>query len=179
MKLLFACFALSYFIPVSADTNLGTCSFPNKQSDMTIENCSSNEAITKSALRVIKFDQDGLAGGSITGKGCFWLHRSGRLKKTHCYDNGADYFKEGLVRYIDSTGKFGFMDKRLLVVIPPLYTFAYPFEAGHAKVCIGCQSKKTADGEHSSMEGGRWMILSRNGKIFKECMDGQDYQSCL
>jgi hypothetical protein len=54
----------------------------------------------------------------------------GPVQKTFCYDNGADYFVEDLARLIDSRGRFGFMNKKLKVVIVPKYTFAFPFENG-------------------------------------------------
>ena len=60
-------------------------------------------------------------------------------------------------------GKVGFIDRKLRVVIPPRYDFAFPFNGGTAVVCNGC--KETSDGgEHKSMVGGQWSIIDRHGR---------------
>lgn len=50
------------------------------------------------------------------------------------YDNGDDYFSEGLQRIVDKDGKIGFRDSIGKIVIAPRYAFAFPFKEGYAKV---------------------------------------------
>lgn len=76
------------------------------------------------------------------------------------FDNGPDYFVEGLVRSrVD--GKIGYFDRQFKQVIPPVYDFGWPFENGRALVCIGC--KPAPDGEHTAMVGGSWGYIDNNG----------------
>ena len=98
-----------------------------------------------------------------TNHGIFYVSKTGKVKRTVNFDNGADYFKEGLVRTI-SKGKYGFMNDKLEIVIKPQFDFVYPFSDGKARFCNGC--KEQSDGEeHSTMVGGKWGYVDRDGKI--------------
>lgn len=134
--------------------------------------------ILKSALTKIKFDAQGLAGGSIHKNGCYWFNKEGLLRKTLCFDNGPDFFKEGLTRFIDARGTFGFMDKKLQIKIPSQYTFSFPFENGYAKVCMNCKEEKI-DNEHFIMVGGEWSIIDKSGKVVKICAGATKEHECL
>lgn len=81
------------------------------------------------------------------------------------FDNGPDYFKEGLARYIDNE-KVGFINEDLDVVIPAQFDWASYFENGESKVCNGCES--VSDGDHSQMEGGSWGVLDKDGVVVWE-----------
>jgi len=81
--------------------------------------------------------------------------------RTVRYDNGPDYFSEGLVRTVKDH-KYGFMDKNLNIVIERKFDFVFPFENGKAKVCMGC--KKLTDGEHSWYEGGVFYYINQLGE---------------
>ena len=97
------------------------------------------------------------------GKKCvFYVSKSGKAIRTFFFDNGADYFEEGLARTI-SKGKFRFINEKLEVVIEPRFDFAFPFENGKARVCNGCTKKR--DGEHYMMVGGKWGVIDRSGKL--------------
>jgi hypothetical protein len=99
--------------------------------------------------------------------GCFWVNRKGLAQKTHCFDNGADSFEEGLTRYLSPEGKLGYMNRRLKVVIPATYTFSYPFSKGQARACLGCSEEK--EGEHSFHRGGEWFLIDKTGKVLRRC----------
>lgn len=163
--------------------NKTACRFPNQMEQMTIEDCAqvqqdSSFKIEKSILKKIEFDKNGLAGGSIGKSGCYWLNKKGLLRKTHCFDNGADSFNYGLARFVDSNGKFGYMNQRLQVIIPAQYTFAFPFEYNYAKVCNGCQIEKLENSEHSLVKGGQWLVINKTGKIVTRCSDAKDANAC-
>lgn len=96
------------------------------------------------------------------GLKAFYVSDTNRVIQTHLYENGPDYFSEGLVRII-SNGKFGFADKNLVTVVPPTYDFAFPFGDGRATVCMGCAEK--TDGEHSAVLGGKWGQINRRGEV--------------
>ena len=92
----------------------------------------------------------------------FYASKSGKTVRTCVFDNGADYFSEGLARTI-SGKKFGFVDKKLNTVIKPEYDFAFPFKKGIAVVCNAC--RPASDGEHRTPAGGRWGAINKAGKI--------------
>lgn len=80
--------------------------------------------------------------------GTFWVRRDGLAMPTQSFDNGADYFCHGLARY-QLDGKYGYMNKKLEVVVPPSYDFAFPFNGAHGVVCADCRLQP--DGEHTAV----------------------------
>ena len=94
--------------------------------------------------------------------GEFYVNESGFIRRAKFFDNGADYFEEGLAR-TKVKGKIGFFDKDLKIVIPPIFDFAFPFKNGISIVCMGCKSQK--DGEHWSVIGGKWGTINKKGEI--------------
>ena len=119
-----------------------------------------NERIFKK----VWFNEDGLADIRIHD-GIYYINKNAQLARTHLFDNGPDYFKEGLARTIINN-KFGFINKKLTVVIKPRYDFAFPFVNGQAKVCNGCSLKPV--GEHKTVEGGKWGLINKQGNIVTE-----------
>jgi hypothetical protein len=81
-------------------------------------------------------------------------------------DNGADQFKNGLVR-IKRNGKWGYADKKGEIIIKPGYDGAMPFDNGVGKVCVGCIEKcgENSDCEYHFFNGGKWYYLDTHGKI--------------
>ncbi len=73
------------------------------------------------------------------------------------YDNGPDYFEEGLARFV-SKGKMGFHDQALTIQIPARYDFAFPFVHGTAKVGMDCEFIPV--GEHRSVHCKQWETIS-------------------
>ena len=105
------------------------------------------------------------ANASSEGKrNVFYVSKSGKVVHTYFFDNGADYFHDGLARVIKK-GKIGFINTKLEVVIEPKYDYARFFENGKAKVCNGCREKK--DREHSMMVGGKWGLIDTTGKLIE------------
>lgn len=62
------------------------------------------------------------------------------------YDNGDDYFSEGLQRIVDRDGKIGFRDTIGKIIIVPQFAFAFPFKDGYAKVTDTGHSKAVDKG---------------------------------
>lgn len=87
------------------------------------------------------------------------------LYKPFFYDNGADYFSEGVRRFVKN-GKVGFVDRNGTVIINPEHDFASPFNYGYAAFCDGCDWEKTKD-EHKAMVGGTWGVMNFKGEIVK------------
>lgn len=89
--------------------------------------------------------------------------RNGKfLYQPFLYDNGADYFSEGLRRLVKN-GKVGFADRNGNTVIVAKHDFAFPFNYGYAAFCDGCDWEKTND-EHRSVVGGKWGVMNVKGE---------------
>jgi len=84
------------------------------------------------------------------------------LYQPFLYDNGADYFSEGLRRLVKK-GKVGFADRNGKIVIEAEHDFASPFNYGYAAFCDGCDWEKTDD-EHRSIVGGKWGVMNIKGQ---------------
>lgn len=85
------------------------------------------------------------------------------LYRPFLYDNGADYFSEGLRRLVKN-GKIGFVDRNGKTVITAEHDFVSPFNYGYASFCDGCDWEKTED-EHKSIVGGTWGIMNTKGEV--------------
>jgi len=98
-------------------------------------------------------------------QGTFYISKIGKSIKMYFYDMGADYFVEGLARYI-SNEKIGFVNPKLDIVIPAKYDYATSFKNGLALVSNGChQERDKYDSEHSHIVGGLWGAIDKNGKV--------------
>ncbi|MBN2107808.1 MAG: WG repeat-containing protein [Deltaproteobacteria bacterium] len=117
--------------------------------------------LKKTHFNRLDFSDNGLAWVWIDKK-IFLVAKNGKSARMHIFDNGPDYFEEGLARMIRN-GKFGFVNKRLTVVIEPAYDFAFQFTDGYATVCNECKTKW--HGEHSTLVGGAWGIIDRKGDV--------------
>ncbi|REC50434.1 WG repeat-containing protein [Chryseobacterium pennipullorum] len=84
------------------------------------------------------------------------------LYKPFLYDNGPDYFSEGVRRFVKD-GKFGFADRNGKTVIEPKHNFASFFNYGYASFCDGCDWEKT-DAEHKAIVGGTWGVMNAKGQ---------------
>ncbi|MDP4724891.1 MAG: WG repeat-containing protein [Alphaproteobacteria bacterium] len=108
----------------------------------------------------------------------WWIDRTGtKIFESFFFDNGPDYFKNGLSRILKKN-KFGFINKEGHVVIEPQYDFASPFdEAGFSNVCTGCWKTYPPHTKfpiaHNTVDfdacgyivGGKWGIISVAGKV--------------
>jgi len=117
--------------------------------------------VSQASLSKMFFSADGLARAFIDHS-WYYIKRDGSTLPVITYDNGADYFSEGLVRSrID--GKIAYFDAQFKQLIPPKYDWAWPFEHGKAVVCIGCVEAPRNDSEHRRVVGGRWGYIDHHG----------------
>lgn len=80
------------------------------------------------------------------------------------YDNGDDYFSEGLQRIVDKDGKIGFRDSIGKIVIRPRYAFAFPFNEGYAKVTdTGHSEAVDKRGEYHQWISDSWYYIDKAG----------------
>ncbi len=103
-----------------------------------------------------------------------WIYRDkagSDIIRPYTFDNGPDYFVDGLARF-ESKGKMGFFDVSGNIVIQPAYDFASPFCGGFANVCIGCSF--VSDGEHGYMKGGSWGHINLSGGVVTSLIHDED-----
>lgn len=121
----------------------------------------SDALITKEVAMTASYNKDNLSH-LYSEYGLFYFQKFGMARRTINYDNGPDYFQEGLAR-TSWEGKIGFFNKQLKIVIPPSFDFAFPFQSGFSLVCNGC--RKEVDGEHKKVVDGKWGFISKSGEI--------------
>ena len=109
------------------------------------------------------FSQEGIAAVA-DNTGWHYIDTKGKtLFHAFVYDNAPDSYSEGLARYINAKGQFGFNDLRGKIVIKARFSYARPFKEGLAAVCEGCRFVKV--GEHSTIMGGSWGYVDKTGKV--------------
>lgn len=140
------------FIPVQFEEDtVPNCAYLDAEGHLVLE----PEAIA--AVRARGHDPVAASVGSTL----YYVNGAGRAVPVLRFDNGADYFQEGLARTVRD-GKIGFIDRSLTVRIPPTWDFAFQFEDGFARVCQGCRPVPV--GEHSQMRGGQWGYIDQEGR---------------
>lgn len=114
--------------------------------------------------------------GIITGLSFLVLACStGDQFTVYQYDNGDDYFSEGLQRIVDKDGKIGFRDSIGKVIIPPQYAFAFPFKDGYAKVTdSGRLEAVDKSGEHHRWVSDSWYYVDKAGTKHPEASQKSD-----
>lgn len=85
------------------------------------------------------------------------------------FDNGDDYFCEGLQRIVNKDGKIGFADSLGNVAIEPRFAFAFPFEDGYAKVTN--EGKSEPVGEYRVWVSDSWYYIDHEGNTHPEIFD--------
>lgn len=122
--------------------------------------------LDRATLRQLSYDEDGMA--LLYAQGHFYyVRRDGRNLPVIVFDNGPDYFVEGLTR-ARLRGRIGFYDRDFRQVVPPVHDFAWPFENGVARVCDGCRPGTPGLDGHTPLEGGRWYYIDRNNREVPE-----------
>jgi len=81
------------------------------------------------------------------------------------FDNGPDYFNEGLIR-VFRNGKIGFANKYGKVVIPCIYDYAKWFKNGKAEVTFNAVEYLDME-EHLRVESDEWFEIDKQGKTIK------------
>lgn len=141
------------FIPVEfAEDELAACAFVNLAGQLVM--------LPTTVLVVRARSSEPVA--AVVGSTLYYLNGAGRSAPVLSYDNGADYFEEGLARTVRG-GKVGFIDHDLRERIEPAWDFAFPFSNGFALVCQGCRGHSV--GEHEERRGGRWGYINRDGEV--------------
>jgi hypothetical protein len=121
----------------------------------------SDGGIVVMAAQSLSFGPEGLSSILVNGRDLYFVDRQGKTMSALHFDNGPDYFVEGLAR-IAKAGKAGFVNTRLEPVVPPVWDFAFPFDHGVARLCTGCVAQR---GEHATVTGGRWGYIDNRGTV--------------
>lgn len=111
---------------------------------------------------VSPYTKGGVAGVIGEGGPAFIDLDGRRLATALLFDNGPDYFVQGLARVVDG-GKTGFIDGSGKIVVAPQFDAAGSFCDGLAPVCMGC--KEIRKGEHTEVVGGQWGFVDRTGAV--------------
>lgn len=147
-----------------------------EESGITFENCAyvndkEEAGIFDGHLKYMNFGNGGLASVILKNGQAVYVNREGKTARVHNFDNGADYFVEGLARTVRD-GKFGFINEKLDIIIAPQYDFAFPFSNGTALVCNGCRF--VTEGEHTDVIGGKWGYINKDGVVIVPVQYEQD-----
>ncbi len=94
------------------------------------------------------------------------------IRQVVFFDNGPDYFEEGLARFIARNGKLGFLDEKLKTVLAATYDYATPFSGGISIVCHSiksdpCLHHQNPGDEYATVKGGKWSVIDKKGKVLK------------
>ncbi len=97
--------------------------------------------------------------------------RKGKILFTpYQFDNGPDYFSEGMSRYVNNN-KVGFVNRKGEVVIEAKYDFVSSFEYGIARYCNGCYWDRSKDEEHPPLVGGTWGYINLKGEELQPSLE--------
>lgn len=165
---------------VAFTEQFGTCAYIPKHTESypypeweVLNNCASYKEgvlkIAKTHINNIGFTDTSTTSDSslnnapfFTAKQYFYVKSDGRFLPVIFYDNGADYYQEGLTRSLVN-GKIAYFDKDFKQVITPKYDWGWPFESGKALVCKDCVLVALDDGD-KAYEGGLWGYINKQGE---------------
>lgn len=157
---------LGLMSPVSAGGLIAYACHYNLHSAVHERRCIGNRhgrwKINPSVLKTTRYDKHGVASLVIKDARFFYYNREGRVIEAVAYDNGADYFVDGKARFLGS-GKMGFIDQQMKIVIPATFDFVTPFRKGRAAACKGCKVNPNAEEDHAYVTGGVWGIIDAEG----------------
>lgn len=167
------CLLLLSFLLVAPAQALD-CIIPHKveQSMFPQEDCGSldENSVFKpgtSLLNLIEFPDNAPACVILVGDNDDYLTHyvlpNGLTQTTLFFDNGCDYFEEGLARG-KLNNKTIYFDKNLEIQIATDFEEGAPFYYGHAEVCNGPFIEKQ-EGEHTLQSGGQCGLIDRSGKL--------------
>lgn len=106
---------------------------------------------------------DGGIAAVLDSNGWYYISRTGDFViRPKLYDNGPDYFSDGLARYVKD-GKYGFFDSSGQVIIEAQFEFAFPFEDGKAKIGEDCQFVSVD--EHTTVECEIWSFVEKPSSV--------------
>jgi len=123
-------------------------------------------ALGAGALARLRFDENGLATLQA-GRQYYYVRRDGTYLPVITYDNGPDYFAEGLVRArVD--GRIGYYDTGLQPAFAARFDWGFPFRNGSAEVCNGCREGTPDAGGHTDIVGGTRLRIDRQGNALPD-----------
>ena len=155
------------FIISAKAEDFNSCGYIQKNTNLyeLFDNCASYKdselKISKEHMKNLNFDKFGTASFFTSGQ-YFYVKPDGKFLPVLFYDNGADYFQEGLTRSLKN-GKIEYYNTDLELVLSPDYDWAWPFGEGKALVCNGCVLTSLEDG-HKALKGGLWGYINKEGK---------------
>ncbi|MCD9086532.1 WG repeat-containing protein [Stenotrophomonas sp. SY1] len=118
--------------------------------------------ISAAALARLDYDGNGLAA-LMAGGQHYYVRRDGTHLAVISYDNGPDYFADGLTRArID--GRIGYFNVLLQPAFPERFSWGFPFQDGIAEVCNGCHEGEPDAGGHTAIVGGTRFRIDQYGK---------------
>ncbi len=159
-------FAYSGYLAFSLQNTSELNSFQDSRGLYGFKNVRGEIVIPAKFKYAYKFNKYGIAAVQ-TDNNWQYINTRGRvLLQPFIFDNGPDYFQEGLARCVNKNNKVGFFTERGIIVIKPKYDFATPFSEGFSSVCIGCKNVPVFRGsEYHVVRGGKWGIIDKTGKI--------------
>lgn len=83
------------------------------------------------------------------------------------YDNGPDYFSDGLVR-VKRNNKMGFANDKGKVLIPCIYDYAWPFENGVSKVSFNAKILEEKGIDHYRIVSEEWFLIDKTNTEITE-----------
>lgn len=122
--------------------------------------------ISAEALARLEFDENGLASLQA-GRQFYYVRRDGRHLPVITYDNGPDYFEQGLTR-ARLGDRIGYFDVQLQPAFAERFDWGFPFQDGVAEVCNGCHEGPPDAGGHTSIVGGTHFRIDLHGKRLPE-----------
>jgi len=131
-------------------------SFPDGEAAVCRQASDGSVTVSRQSLAHAEFGVEGLSA-ILAGERIYFVNRAGKTAPALKFDNGPDYFVEGLARTVKD-GKIGFVNTALEPVVAPVWDFAFPFSNGVAVVCSGCVP--TGD-EHHLVKGGKWGSIDK------------------
>jgi hypothetical protein len=110
--------------------------------------------------------KDKLEPIAIEGSGWAYIDRRGLVvvQDVAFFDNGADFFHNGLVRVVRS-GKYGLADMHGAIIVPEAYDGILDPDDGDTRwsACKGCRT--VTAGEYHFFAGGDWYWFDKRGQV--------------
>lgn len=166
-------FTLLLWISLNTTKAAESCFYPSKQDGGVIsqfDDCGLIKGdkiqLKKKHIQNLTYDRKGLACIILDTKNLFYFSVNGNSQRAHFYDNGCDYFKDGLARGVVN-GKMVFINEALEIILNPGFDLLYPYQCGHAIACNKPFMEKI-DGEHTSLKGGKCGLINKHGNLVIE-----------
>jgi hypothetical protein len=118
--------------------------------------------IEPSFYMALEFNSYGLAA-VVDDSGWLYINLfSEKIIRPYVIDNGPDFFREGLARYVKNS-RIGFFDQKGNVVVQAEFEFVRPFSDEMAAFCRG--GHIVQDGEYKRIAGGKWGYIDMQGVV--------------